>query len=315
MCACSGSCNCEEIITLPTGSAGAAGDQGLFGGFSLGWLFNTSTSTSPASNTLRFNSTTYNLVSALYINETNEDSIDASAFLDAFTNSSNYGLVKIFKKDDSTKFWMGTITSNTDAGNYRNIGVTYISHNGSFAAADELVVSFVPKGVTGTTGATGATGAAGSNGTNGTSYFSHDANDYNHTGGGAAETLTTISLPANTLSVNGQTLKIELDGDTVATANAKTLTIKFAGTTIATNSTTTAPNGKNFKVFISIRRATNAAVNCSTVIMFDGIAAQTKYTGVSGLALSSTAYDFKLDATSSDYNGVTVTDVLSYKIS
>ena len=49
--------------------------------------------------------------------------------------------------------------------------------------------------------------------------------------------------------------------------------------------------------------------------MFDGIAAQTKYTGVTRLTLASTAYDFKLDATSSDYNGVAVTDVLSYKIS
>lgn len=305
MCACSGSCNCEEIITLPTGSAGAAGDQGLFGGFSLGWLFNTSTSTSPASNTLRFNSTTYNLVSALYINETNEDSIDASAFLTTFTNSNNYGLVKIFKKDDSTKFWMGTITSNTDAGNYRNIGVTYISHNGSFAAADELVVSFVPKGATGSTGATGAAGI---------SLFAADGNNYSHTGGGGSETLHTTTLPANTLAANGQNLKIEIDGTTGATANAKGISITFAGTVIATNYATPAPNGKTFTIAVTIRR-TGTGANCSVTITFNGVAPQTSSLGITGLALSTTSYDFKVDATSTDIAGVTILESFSYKIS
>jgi len=305
MCACSGSCNCEEIITLPTGVAGTDGDQGLFGGFSLGWKFNTSTSTSPASTTLRFNSTTYNLVSTLYINDTNTDSVDSAAFLDAFTNSSNYGLIKIFKVDDSSKFWMGTITGNTDSGTYHTISVTYISHNGAFAADDELVVSFVPKGATGSTGATGASGA---------SYFSYDANNYSHTGGGGSETLTTISLPSNTLSSNGQALKIELDGTTAATANSKAIVVSFAGTTIATNSTTTAPNNKNFKILVSVRRSSNTVVHCSTSIVFDGIAAQTSYAAVTALTLSTTSYNFKVDVTSSDVNGVVIVDSLSYKI-
>ena len=304
MCACSGSCNCEEIITLPTGCTGVAGDQGLFGGFSLGWLFNTSTSTSPASTTLRFNSTTYNLVSALYINETNEDSIDASSFLDAFTNSSNYGLVKIFKKDDSTKFWMGTITSNTDAGSYRNIGVTYITHNGSFAAADELVVSFVPKGSTGSTGSTGANGAA---------LYYYTATDTGHTGGGASETLKTITLPAATLDADGRSLIIDVDGTTTGTANAKTLTIQFNGVTVGAPSFTTA-SSQAVKIFGKITRQSNTLVGVSITVIVNATSYNTYYYSASGLNFTSTSYALDIKATSTDVNGITIVDTLSYKI-
>lgn len=304
MCACSGSCNCEEIITLPTGDTGATGDQGLFGGFSLGWLFNTSTSISPASTTLRFNSTTYNLVSALYINETNEDSIDASAFLDAFTNSNNYGLVKIFKKDDSTKFWMGTITSNTDAGSYHNIGVTYIMHNGSFAAADELVVSFVPKGATGSTGSTGTAGA---------SLYYYTATDTAHTGGGSSETLKTINIPAGTLDADGRSIILDVDGTTTGTANSKTLTVQFNGVTVGAPSFTTA-SSQAIKIFAKVTRQSNTLVGVSLTVIVNGTSYNTYYYSAAALNFTSNSYNLDIKATSTDVNGISIVDTLSYKI-
>ena len=213
MCACSGSCNCEEIITLPTGADGAAGADGaygLFGGFSLGWKFSTSTSSSPASTTIRLNSATYSAVSTIYINDTNTDSVNSQAFLDAFTNSSNYGLIKIFKADDSTKFWMGTITSNTDSGTYHTVGVTYITSNGAFALDDELVVSFIPKGATGSAGSSGSNGSNGTNGTDGTTLLFNNNTSDSFTTTGSFQTFTnkTYTAAADTLPANGDLLKI-----------------------------------------------------------------------------------------------------------
>ena len=304
MCACSGSCNCEEIITLPTGAAGDAGDQGLFGGFSLGWKFSTSTSTSPAVTTIRFNSTTYNLVSALYLNETNTDSIESSEFLNAFTNSSNFGLVKIFKKDDSTKFWMGTITSNTDAGTYRNLAVTYIMHNGAFAANDELVVSFAPKGATGSTGATGAAGA---------SLYYYTATDTGHTGGGALETLKTINIPAGTLDADGRSIILDVDGTTTGTANAKTLTVQFNGVTVGAPSFTTA-SSQAIKIFAKVTRQSNTLVGVSLTVIVNATSYNTYYYSAGALNFTSNSYNLDIKATSTDVNGISIVDTLSYKI-
>lgn len=129
-----------------SGTNGTNGIQGIYGGFSGEFVFNTSTSTGPGSTLLRFNNTTYSSVFRIYVSDTGVGSVNYDAFLDSFLNNSNYGYVRVYKKDDSTKFWMGIITAVTDNGTDHTLDVTYITSNGTFAAADPLVLTFSPTG-------------------------------------------------------------------------------------------------------------------------------------------------------------------------
>lgn len=197
---CTGNCNDTENITI---ASGADGEDGLFGGFSLPWNFSTSTSTNPATGTLRFNNTTYSSVTNLYINTTDNNSVDASSFLAAFSNSSNYGLIKIFKEDDSSKFWMGTITGVTNSGSYYTIAVTYITHNSSFAGNNNLVVTFTPKGAT---GSSGSNGTNGTNGSDGVAVLDFSTNISSHSNI-AWTTYDTHTISNSQMATNGDKLK------------------------------------------------------------------------------------------------------------
>jgi hypothetical protein len=138
-------CNSGSTV-LPVGAAGTDGSNGTFGGFSGKWLFSTSTSAGPSSTQIRLNNATYSSVTNIYISDTNLDNVSYDAFLDSFSNSGNFGFIRIFKEFDNTKFWIGEISSVTDNGTDHTIGVTYISHSNSFSASDDLVVSFTPSG-------------------------------------------------------------------------------------------------------------------------------------------------------------------------
>lgn len=187
-------CNCEEL-SLPTGNTGS---QGLYGGYSTDFLFSSTLTASPSSGTLRFNSATYNLVSSIYVSDTNNDSIDIDLVLDTFTG----GYIRIFKKDDNTKFWYGLITANTDSGSYHTLTVTYILSNGTFSADDNIVVTYVKNGTD---------GAAGSNGTDGTNYpvvLSNDISDSGLSSSTSEQILKSYTLPAGTLTTNGDICEI-----------------------------------------------------------------------------------------------------------
>lgn len=157
MCDCTGSCSCSSIslpigpkgdtgLTGPAGTAGTNGTNGIYGGFSGDWLFDTSTSTGPGSTLLRFNNSTYASVFRIYVSDTSVGTIDFDAFLDSLSNGNEFGLIRIFKKSDSTKFWMGKITAVTDNGTDHTLDVTYISSNGTFVASDPVVLTFSPSG-------------------------------------------------------------------------------------------------------------------------------------------------------------------------
>lgn len=153
-CASCGSngCNCPST-TLPIGSDGT---DAMYGGYSSDWKFDSSIAAGPASQYLRFNNATLSSVTILYISDTNQDLTSRQAFLDSFTNSSQFGKIRVFKEYDSNTFWEGTITANTDSGTYHTVTATYISSNGSFTAGDSIVVTFSPAGSIGATGPQGA---------------------------------------------------------------------------------------------------------------------------------------------------------------
>lgn len=87
-------------------------------------------------------------------------------------------------------------------------------------------------------------------------------------------TLFTTTLAASQLAADGESVRMTAYGETAANANTKTLKVYLGASVIAQNSTTTAPNGKNWKIVADVTRsgATSAVEHVS--IEFDGVAAE-----------------------------------------
>lgn len=136
------------------GTNGTNGQDGEFGGWSGEWIFDVATTPpSIAATELRFDDATLSSVTEIYINETNADSTNYSAFLDSFDNVSGgtnyYGLIRVWKRFDSNTFFYGKVTLTQDNGGYRTISVDHIQSNGTFVDTDNVVVSFTPAGIDG----------------------------------------------------------------------------------------------------------------------------------------------------------------------
>src|SRR5689334_12000418 len=99
MAGCTG-CNdgCLDSVEL------AEGQQGLFGGYSGEWLKASGTSSSVAAGKLTFNNANIASATSILVNKTNIENQDLSNFLASFSNSSNFGLLRVFKEDDNSKF-------------------------------------------------------------------------------------------------------------------------------------------------------------------------------------------------------------------
>ena len=132
--------------TGATGATGAAGAQGRAGGWSSIWKYNTTTTAGAPSNYFRFDHATAASVTGLFINDVDNTGANMQAFLDAFDNSGNFGLIKVTKKTDASVFWMGKVTAEVDSGSEHDITVTYVANSGTFTNEDECVISFVDSG-------------------------------------------------------------------------------------------------------------------------------------------------------------------------
>jgi hypothetical protein len=155
-CASNNSCGCSSSITLPY-LQGDAGLNGVYGGHSAKWFFNSTTSPNPGNGTLRFNNSNQAAATVIYIDNLDYNNVDMDSFLDTFDNSSNYGFIRIFKEFDQNTFWIGTITNvGEPSGAYHQLNVTINKSNGTFANGDAIVVTFTPKGEPGNNGADGS---------------------------------------------------------------------------------------------------------------------------------------------------------------
>lgn len=131
---------------------GNNGTNGVYGGWSSEWQFDNNTGSGSGSQEFRFNTATLVSVTNLYINYINNDSTNISQFLAAWSNSGNYGLIRISKKDDPNIFWMGELTSLTDNTTEYICGVNTVVTNGTFNDTDEFIISFVKNGSRGPSG-------------------------------------------------------------------------------------------------------------------------------------------------------------------
>ena len=125
-----------------------AGD-GDFAG--LDYTFSTTTSDSdPGGGTLRLNHGTFGSVTAAYIDDSDANSADVSAYLLSFddsTNLSNRGQLRITKKTAPANYVIFNITgANTDASGYVKLALTHVDSNGSFSNADSIALEFSSSG-------------------------------------------------------------------------------------------------------------------------------------------------------------------------
>lgn len=127
------------------GTNGADGSDGDYGGFSRMWKFDTATGVSPSSTYLRLNNATFGATTSVYINTTDAVA-NASGFLGAIQNSTNYGMIKIFKEYDSSNYVLYNVTGWSTVGTYVTLTVSYLGGNGSFSMNDNVVLSFTPRG-------------------------------------------------------------------------------------------------------------------------------------------------------------------------
>ena len=251
MCGCSGSCSCSStsLPIGPTGSTGTTGAQGIYGGFSSDWVFSTSTGSGPASTNIRLNSATYSSVTTIYISNVNADALDVTAFLVSFINDSNYGYIRLFKESDNTKYWYGEITAVVNNVTEIVLTVTYVDSNSTFSAADAVVVTFSPSGVSGPT------------------VLSNDTTDV-ATSGAGSDPLMTYTVPANTLKTNEDALEIEASFVMSATSQDKALLFSINGTNFISkfpsspvaNTFNVAKGVKYAKAVFSITRKSTIAV-------------------------------------------------------
>ena len=221
----------DESVQLATGLTGAnglAGDDGingLYGGWSLKWKFDTNTGSGTGTNEVRLNNASPASATEIYVNDDAFGTGAADVFLSSVT-SAPYGRIKIFKEYDSTIFWLATITAADDTTVPAEVKftVTDVVTNGTFTDADDIVLTLAPAGATGATGGTGTDGitvldyrtADGQILLNGVGFYPGIINGSNFNQAILKDTTNANNLqttiPANTLQNVGDVIKVHLEG-------------------------------------------------------------------------------------------------------
>ena len=121
-----------------------AGDGDVAG---LDYTFSTTTADAdPGTGTLRLNHGTIGSATAIYIDDSDANSADISAYLltwDDSTNTADRGQIYITKKSAPANFAIFKVSgASTDASGYVKLAVTHVSSSGSFSNADPIAVEF-----------------------------------------------------------------------------------------------------------------------------------------------------------------------------
>lgn len=134
--------------------------QGAASGLTYQFDTSTTTSSDPGAGKVRFNNSTISSVTEIAIDDSTAAGADVSAFILTWDDpaSSVKGSVFVQKRTSPSTIAIFNITgSSTDESGWTRLAVTYVTHNGTFAASDPISVAYAAAG-TGTNGATGATG-------------------------------------------------------------------------------------------------------------------------------------------------------------
>lgn len=118
------------MLLFTPSSVLSAGFYGPRGGDSTFYNFSTSTAITPASGTVRLNSATPSLVTAIYVHETNRDNVNVAVYLDQITAGSQIILIDDANRSNYATYTVALVTDN---GTNRTISVTYVNSGGTLA--------------------------------------------------------------------------------------------------------------------------------------------------------------------------------------
>jgi len=144
------------------GAAGATGPQGLFGGDSQPYNFDTdTTNTDPGNGNLKYNDATVSAVTRIYIDDNNSDSVNAETWIDALDSSTSTikGFVRLVKTNDSSAFAIFSVSAVSDSTGWWQINVAHVLSNSTFGNTDPVFITFCRNGDKGDTGAAGSDAA------------------------------------------------------------------------------------------------------------------------------------------------------------
>jgi hypothetical protein len=143
--------------TGATGLAGATGAAGADGttGFGLEYTFSATTTSPPSSGELRFDNASPGSATNIYVSETDRNTNNVASVLAALSVGS---FLLVRDENDNTAYALYSLSSNTDNGTDRTLGVTAIAAAGTFIG--NVLLTFAIKGDTGATGAPGSVSAA-----------------------------------------------------------------------------------------------------------------------------------------------------------
>lgn len=136
--------------------SGGRGADGKAAGHSYVW--STSTSGDPGSGKLLGNNATISSVTAINISETDNDGNSIASNIATWDDGTStiHGRLKIYDPVTPTNYAYFDITgTNTDAGTYDTLNVSYVGSGGTLSSGLGVAVLFIPKGDKGDTGATG----------------------------------------------------------------------------------------------------------------------------------------------------------------
>lgn len=114
------------------------------------------------------------------------------------------------------------------------------------------------------------------------------------TAGTTQENLYTYTLPANSMSVNGDKLRVEYGGEFTANTNTKRLFPKFAGTVLATGQVS-ATSATDWAIDYYLIRVSNSVVRYTVEFTAVGEPVVVESGEITGLDLTANAYDVDLD--------------------
>ena len=176
-------------FTGSIGFTGSQGPSGNFGGVTFDYTFlsNTDSSQAPGDGNLKFNDTDMLSATALYIDDTDDNSVNLDNYLatiDASTSELR-GHFRITRKSNPEDFVIFAITDvSVDAGEYYIVACAFVSgqltdSSSSFEDGDDILITFARTGDKGDTGFVGSQGYTGSQGDTG---FVGSQGDIGYTG-------------------------------------------------------------------------------------------------------------------------------------
>ena len=175
-----------------TGYVGSKGDQGIqgpqgsFGGETVDYIFNTSTSAAnPGTGQVAFNSSDLSSAAYLYINQNDNYGSNTYNFLltiDASTSSIK-GHFMVKDSANNADYAMFAITgAHSYSSPYLTVPVSYLSGATSFNPSQNVILTFAVTGDRGDVGYTGSVGSAGYNGSQGIAGYTGSKGDTGFTG-------------------------------------------------------------------------------------------------------------------------------------